>query len=344
MNRVSSARPLALVFAAWLGAASEVRAREPAFTAPAFAEGESGLEALPSNYETLNGEFRAAFGDILSYLALQDAIAGAGFGLEWGDPERADESLDAARREFDRLRGRRATDSPSVAAMRARVEALEAEYLRRGGSPEGIAAAREEADEAGRAEKAIVAIARYRRAWEGFMAGLDGLEARRLRGATDAPPLPFVDWEVCPFECCAYGKWIAARDFDALEYPEDGAPIAFSVRRGELVYAVTGVGTIRNPRVARATRRIEFDPPLPDIPEGASVHILTYEGEGFASGFHAGRIHPIGLWDFEPAEPSEMEWRILIQRANGDTGWAIDRSDGESNFGIPGECSGFALP
>lgn len=70
------------------------------------------------------------------------------------------------------------------------------------------------------------------------------------------PPMPYVEYDVCPFECCIYRDWKASRSITAHERWRDPRmaerpKVAFGIARGEVVTAMTGLVMTTKPGRAR---------------------------------------------------------------------------------------------
>ena len=92
--------------------------------------------------------------------------------------------------------------------------------------------------------------------------------------------LPYESPGVCPFECCKYRTWTVEEDTRILAERRDGAPVRFTVRRGEHVKGVTGVVvTTRFGRaVAGSSRRLGVRRQL--VKPGDELQVIHYLGEG----------------------------------------------------------------
>lgn len=56
--------------------------------------------------------------------------------------------------------------------------------------------------------------------------------------ADEMPPLPFVDKNACPFECCQYGYWVSIQEFKAYIEPKNDSTIVYVINKGEKVEAL----------------------------------------------------------------------------------------------------------
>jgi hypothetical protein len=182
------------------------------------------------------------------------------------------------------------------------------------------------------------------RAWLALLAvsfvcaGL-GVAAQRSAG----PRLPFEDAGACPFEGCVYREWRARSDVEVRVRRRADAPVAFRVRAGERVTAVTGVV------VTTRAGRVQFDAPQRlvatggtiEIEPGQTLYLLTYQGEGFTKAWFNGRLYQdVDASSFlndacttRPArcagrviEPAQTEWWVQIRNQAGEVGWTREPS------------------
>ena len=58
---------------------------------------------------------------------------------------------------------------------------------------------------------------------------------------SELPKLPYYDWGACPFEGCIYQQWEAIEPVTVYQSRAKNSKIAFKVKKGEFVDAVTGV-------------------------------------------------------------------------------------------------------
>jgi hypothetical protein len=160
-----------------------------------------------------------------------------------------------------------------------------------------------------------------------------------------SPPVPFEDVGACPFEGCVYREWTAS---DAVALRNDrspSAPIAFRLKPGDKVTAVTGV--VVTVKAARVKFRVPFSVSTSDGPlrieAGQSLYLLTDLGEGFSKAWFDGRLYPeIETMEFlnslcipdtcagELVEESQTVWWVQIKTPSGEIGWTNEpyRFDG----------------
>ncbi len=152
-----------------------------------------------------------------------------------------------------------------------------------------------------------------------------------LSVAQAPPPLPQVDRNACPFECCQFGRWTATRKITVYsDWRRSRRPL-FDIKNGEAVTAVTGVFVTYRPGRLRA---------LKDIPElhvraGDTVLTYMYNGEGYFDFWvngHSGndQIYTAvpcadapekGTEPFCAVDNGDKEWWVRIHTNSGRTGW-----------------------
>jgi hypothetical protein len=168
--------------------------------------------------------------------------------------------------------------------------------------------------------------------------------------AAAMPPVPFEDEGACPFEGCVYRQWRARTPVEILEARRSNAPVAFRVKPGERVTALTGVVvTLRAGRVRfNVPQRLTSSAgPIEVLPE-QTLYLLTYQGEGKV--WFNGRVYEdVGVSSFindacgdspsrctgRVVEPSRTEWWVQIRNNGGQMGWTRepDKFDGKDALG-----------
>lgn len=174
------------------------------------------------------------------------------------------------------------------------------------------------------------------------LVSLVGLLAVDLRAQTK-PPEPFVDMGACPFEGCVYRDWVAMEVVPARTARRSNARIAFTVKKGERVKALTGVV------ITTKAGRVQFPKPMDLQSNTGKLHVkphetlflLTYQGEGFMKVWLNGKVydgvevtsfydeickadpHRCGATNFE--EP-QCVWWVKIRNRRGQVGWTNEAS------------------
>jgi hypothetical protein len=146
--------------------------------------------------------------------------------------------------------------------------------------------------------------------------------------------LPRVIEDVCPFECCQYGPWVAMQETMAYKNKGDASEVAFVVRKGESVMTIGGEYLVR-----RAGKAILIEDHCEDdfadhgheFLRGEEVALLAYLGEGAWQVWHRGvfldlesflarpELH-LDLPGVELSWP-QMEWWIHAKSGQGAEGW-----------------------
>jgi len=190
------------------------------------------------------------------------------------------------------------------------------------------------------------------------------LAAQRAVGAgrqSDGPRLPFEDAGACPFEGCVYREWVATNAVQVRRDRTTAAPLAFRVRAGEKVTALTGVVvTVRAGRIQFRTAHEALSDGGPiRISAGDTLYLLTYQGEGFSKVWFHGLVYSdVDLTDYiagdcEPApgrcagrllNRPQSVWWVQIRNAREQVGWTNepDKFDGKDELGkdrLAGPCS-----
>ena len=98
----------------------------------------------------------------------------------------------------------------------------------------------------------------------------------------EKPNVPFIQNDICPFECCRYGKWIAKSGMKAYKKEGDSSTIAFTIKPGEQFTAVSG--NIHTVTLGVVIITESFDA----FKKGDNVFVLSYKGEGFYDVWHKG--------------------------------------------------------
>ncbi len=134
------------------------------------------------------------------------------------------------------------------------------------------------------------------------------------------PPEFYISKNVCPFECCTYGRWRAEQDVELLDAP-NGKKVG-GVKGGEQVNAITGE-VHATPGVL--TVALDHD----RFKKGDTIYILHYVGEGFFKYWHKGLIDEgefiflVNLVEDDPEckTPDEDCWAQTVKRE--DSTWWV---------------------
>lgn len=144
----------------------------------------------------------------------------------------------------------------------------------------------------------------------------------------DEPPLPYVTADLCPGECCSYGRWTAEQDSSLYSSSSKTSPIIATIANGEEFTAETGL--VVTTRVGLTSIRADDSPACGPRtcndsatcgPIGTCMVLLVSLGEGFYDIWNdtsGGRCVP-DLIDLEP----EVEWWVSARRDSGESGWLL---------------------
>lgn len=141
-------------------------------------------------------------------------------------------------------------------------------------------------------------------------------------------PVPFIDRDVCPWEGCKFGRWIA--DMPDTAYAVEGEPtqVAFQLAQDESYIAETGNMWIHSPGLVLISKAVELESPVDRsatalaLSPGDTLAVLTRLGEGR---YHVWRDNTIYLvqscWGTKADLPNSEYCGTLID--NGDSEWWV---------------------
>jgi SH3-like domain-containing protein len=187
-------------------------------------------------------------------------------------------------------------------------------------------------------------------------------------GRGGVPPVPYVEMDACPFECCQYRDWRASRPITAQDGWDDPRntsrrKTAFGIPRGDTVTAMTGLimttkaGHLRVSKDATLTsvpsRFPKQAPETVSLHAGDTVYLLVPHGQNNYTIWFDGRVfEAVDLNDaivnamaqtaIPPKEIFEQpayEWWVRVRNQQGDVGW----TDRARDFTGANACSN-ALP
>jgi hypothetical protein len=172
--------------------------------------------------------------------------------------------------------------------------------------------------------------------------------------AREKPPLPFYDWNACPFECCRYGSWTLRQSVSFHQSHAEGSRVTFRLEQGQIVTGITGVVITKRCGTTRATKSAEIvgiakdgvSPSL-SLKPGETICTLHSEGENESLFWYDGNLYSGELPDPEDSGKSPRseelrtetkpvtEWWVMIKAASvcngiscraGDVGWSRETS------------------
>ena len=154
--------------------------------------------------------------------------------------------------------------------------------------------------------------------------------AREPAALPAQPQIPFEDAGACPFEGCIYREWTALRPISVRRERDDASPIAFELRNGDRVTAVTGIVITTLPGLiefAVPTDVETSEGPLHMAP-GETLYVLTPLGEGHVKAWARGRLYAdVDASALTARRPVTMVWWVMIRNAAGQTGWTRQTED-----------------
>src|SRR3954453_14200760 len=106
--------------------------------------------------------------------------------------------------------------------------------------------------------------------------------------AMSKPKLPFVQKDICPFECCKYQDWTAEQNVALYStWKRSGRKAIGTIAKGEKVRASTGVVVTYQPGRFKAR---EKDSGL-GVEKGDEVSVYSYRGEGYNNFWSNGKFY-----------------------------------------------------
>lgn len=152
-----------------------------------------------------------------------------------------------------------------------------------------------------------------------------------LAVAQEKPPLPYDNWNLCPFECCTYREWTADEEIPVHERRDDKSPVLFQLHRGEVLRGLTGVVVTERPGVVRVDRAVQdgfingSDQPQLTLKAGDKIYMLSPLGEGFYLYWYQGKVYHSGIeltaMNGVGGENAKMTWWKLVRNRAGQIGW-----------------------
>ncbi len=180
--------------------------------------------------------------------------------------------------------------------------------------------------------------------WHGLILSLLALTTATPMLGQELPPLPYIDQNACPFECCVYGSWKARHAVVAYVEAKDGSPVAFTIQKKQVVTAETGFVKTTKAGVTKVVQPISLgydqgvsDPepePRLHLRPGELLYTLHDMGEGFDLFWYRGKAYSDQIASDAPTPdppPSEFNlqgllrpvavWWVKVTAENGRIGW-----------------------
>jgi len=172
------------------------------------------------------------------------------------------------------------------------------------------------------------------------------------RGQSDGPPIPYEDVGACPFEGCVYRDWIANAPVTVRADRRTDARIAFTLKKGEHVQAITGIVITVKPGRVQFRKAVDLvtNAGTLHVEPGETLYLLTYHGEGDTTAWFKGRLYDDvdgsefinGLCDDKPGtcngtiiEKPQTVWWVRLRGMKRLMGWTNEpgKFDNKDRFG-----------
>jgi hypothetical protein len=161
--------------------------------------------------------------------------------------------------------------------------------------------------------------------------------------AQQPPPEPFIDREVCPFECCTYRTWTALAPIPVYGREAAAGHPVWTLERGEQFLAQGGNVHLSRVGVAVVVDTFSLlglqDTIRPThVDAGDSLFVLSFLGEGSYRIWYRGRVWISGeLWPGEREDTAKWHsryptklirepiahWWVRIRGRSGRSGWIL---------------------
>jgi hypothetical protein len=156
--------------------------------------------------------------------------------------------------------------------------------------------------------------------------------------AAETPPkVPYIQKNVCPFECCQYGKWSAKTALKVYQNEGNSTSVVFTIKPGDDFTAIKG--NVHVVKLGVVTLEKTFD----GFTKGDKVYVLTYRGEGVYDLWYKGKIidSDNGIWaNGVMSQPPEIIWWVLVKNKDGKKGWLKLKNISERGFAIEEKIDG----
>jgi hypothetical protein len=154
---------------------------------------------------------------------------------------------------------------------------------------------------------------------------------------------PYIQKNVCPFECCRYGTWITMSPLKIYSNEGDTTKVRFSIAPGDSFVAMYGNVHMMKPGIVVVTK------PVFSFSAGDTLYTLSYHGEGFIDVWHNGILENIEMFWDNPSDSGSgktlkspgilkskalMIWWVRITSEDGRNGWLRLVNTSEYGFHI----------
>jgi hypothetical protein len=156
------------------------------------------------------------------------------------------------------------------------------------------------------------------------------------------PKVPYIQHNICPFECCQYGKWIAKSLIKAYKIEGDDSAIAFTIKPGEELTSIGG--NVHIVKLGELILNKSFD----KFTRGDKIYVLSYRGEGTYDLWYKGGVLDLNsdsmtkVWaNGKLMQSSEFIWWVFVKNKYGNQGWLKLKNISKSGFQIREKIDGF---
>lgn len=165
------------------------------------------------------------------------------------------------------------------------------------------------------------------------------------------PRVPHIERDVCPFEGCQLGEWVAESPLTAYATEGDTSSVAFRIEPGEKLVALRGNLHVTNLGRVLVRERVKLDNSPHVFEKGDTVYVLSFRGEAEYLIWHKGIMMTVEVfWEDTPRvasaprailrEAPEMIWWVLVRNAKGLLGWLRLRNTATLGFGFDEQIGG----
>ena len=143
------------------------------------------------------------------------------------------------------------------------------------------------------------------------------------------PKVPFIQHDICPFECCQFGKWTARSVLKVFKKEGDDSRASFTIKPGEEFTATGGNVHILELGV------IVINKSYATFKKGDTVYVLSYRGEGeYDLWFNGKDISDTDeVWSHGTLTRSpKYVWWVSIISKDGRHGWLRFKNISDSGF------------
>jgi hypothetical protein len=143
--------------------------------------------------------------------------------------------------------------------------------------------------------------------------------------------VPYVQKNICPFECCQYGKWTAKTALPVYKKEGDTSTVAFTIKHGEQITASRGNIHIVELGIVAIQKSFNI------FKKSTKAYLLSYSGEGEYDLWYEGKVYNTSdsdeFWtNAVVSKTPKLIWWVLIKDKAGKQGWLMLRNISQSGF------------